>query len=427
MDIALAFDEFLINLEVKNSEQIINRFKQITKRLNTDFHNLNSEDDNGLYVGSFGRNTAINGVSDLDMNFILPDDLYKDYNNRTNNGQSALLQDVKNSIIKTYSTSKVRGDGQVVVVEFKNDFIEVCPVFQEIDGSFTYPDSNNGGTWKKTNPSPETEEIKNLNDLTNNNLINICKIVRAWKDKNGVKIGGLLIDTLVYNFFKSNEKYHTYESKDYDLLIKDFFEYLKDLDTKKYWYAPGSNQHVYSKNSNFKAKAKKAFKLVEEAILNNDNDDVYEDWRKIFGKCFPYPQSIMEASNNYNSDEEYIEYKYPLNIIYRLRIDCRVEQQGFPTELLRKLFNLRKNKKLTFFVDETDVPQPYTVKWKIKNEGLIAKQRNCLRGQIISSNKGSNQRRESSNFEGKHYAECYIIKDGYCVARDRIDVPISTL
>lgn len=87
--------------------------------------------------------------------------------------------------------------------------------------------------------------------------------------------------------------------------------------------------------------------------------------------------------------------------------------------------HLSKNKKLRFFIDTTDVPEPYEVLWKIKNEGEIAYSRNSLRGEIITSNLGNNQRKESSDFEGPHYAECYIIKDGYCVARDRIDVPIS--
>ena len=35
------------------------------------------------------------------------------------------------------------------------------------------------------------------------------------------------------------------------------------------------------------------------------------------------------------------------------------------------------------------------------------------------------KRKEDTNFEGAHYVECYIIKNNVCVARDRIDVPIS--
>ncbi|MCR4773329.1 MAG: hypothetical protein K5854_03085 [Prevotella sp.] len=34
-------------------------------------------------------------------------------------------------------------------------------------------------------------------------------------------------------------------------------------------------------------------------------------------------------------------------------------------------------------------------------------------------------RHESSDFRGDHYVECYIIKDGIMVARERINVPIE--
>ena len=114
-----------------------------------------------------------------------------------------------------------------------------------------------------------------------------------------------------------------------------------------------------------------------------------------------------------------------MNITNYLRIDCVVSQAGFRTELLRQVRFLRKKKELIFFIDKTDVLPPYNVLWKVKNEGEIAKQRSCLRGQIIEPNKDYNKRKENSNFEGAHYVECYIIKDGFCVARDRIDVPIS--
>ena len=48
-----------------------------------------------------------------------------------------------------------------------------------------------------------------------------------------------------------------------------------------------------------------------------------------------------------------------------------------------------------------------------------------IRGQILTDD-GYRKRKESSDFYGPHYVECHIIKDGICVARERIDVPIST-
>ncbi|MBB2145299.1 nucleotidyltransferase [Pedobacter sp. LMG 31464] len=427
MDSAQIFKEFVENLTINNNESIINRFSSITKRLNTDFHELDSNTENGTYIGSYGRNTAIDGISDLDIIFVLPDGMYAEYNNRSGNCQKELLQDVADSIYKTYSTSKVRGDGQVVVVEFQNDYIEVCPAFLENDGSYTYPDSNNGGSWKRTNPVPEAEAIENLNeDANNDNIINLCRIVRAWKNKCGIVINGLLIDTFVFNFFIENNEYQSIEYDDYPNLVKDFFAYLKEINTdRKYWYAPGSNQKVYKKNSNFKAKASKALKNIEDAIAKDDNSTVYEVWRKVFGKYFPYPKEVKERSQNYSATEEYIEQRYPLNIHHFLRIDCQVTQDGDRVALLRDMLRLKKNKKLKFFIDKTDTPEPFDVFWKVKNEGEFARDRWSVRGQLIKSNSSDNVRNETSSFDGAHFVECYIIKDGFCVARDRIEVPIS--
>lgn len=425
MNIAETFEEFVNNLIVDNQSSIESRFSSITKRLNTDFYKIDSNSENGIYIGSYGRNTAIKGISDLDMIFELPSGLYSQYNNRAGNKQSQLLQAVSNSIQQTYSQSKVRGDGQVVVVEFSNDYIEICPAFRESDNSFTYPDSNSGGRWKKTNPLPEANTIINEDVECNGHLINLCRIARAWKNKSGVKINGLLIDSFVYNFFSENVEYKEIDYSSYDLLVKNFFYYLKELNNeRKYWHAPGSNQKVYKKNSNFKSKAKKAFKIVEEAIEKNENKTVNEIWRRVFGRQFPYPKQINESSYNFSSSEEYIENRYPLNISYYLRIDCHVTQVGFRSGLLRQMKFLSKNKKLHFFIDQTDVPQPYEVLWKIKNEGQIAFERGMLRGKIESSNLNGSDRKENSDFEGPHYVECYIIKDGFCVAIDRIDVPI---
>jgi hypothetical protein len=66
------------------------------------------------------------------------------------------------------------------------------------------------------------------------------------------------------------------------------------------------------------------------------------------------------------------------------------------------------------------------VKWKVLNRGDEAERRNTIRGEIISPNRAGNARHERTSFRGEHVVECYIIKDGIVVARDVIDVPIST-
>ena len=116
MGVAEWFKTYCSNLTVTNTISISLRYKAITKRLNSDFYDSTSETFHSLYVGSYGRNTAIVGFSDLDMIFQLPYSEYLKYDNYSGNGQSALLQAVRNSIKKTYSSTEIGADGQVIFI-----------------------------------------------------------------------------------------------------------------------------------------------------------------------------------------------------------------------------------------------------------------------------------------------------------------------
>ena len=184
MGLADWFRTFCGNIQVQNGAAISSRYKAITKRLNTDFWETDSDMSHSLQVGSYGRNTASHGTSDVDMIFQLPSSVYKQYDDYRGNGQSALLQAVRNSVKKTYSATNIGADGQVILIPF-NDGItfELVPGFVNEDDSYTYPDSTGGGSWKKTNPKPEIEAIRTRNSTCNNNLVPLCRMMRSWKKK----------------------------------------------------------------------------------------------------------------------------------------------------------------------------------------------------------------------------------------------------
>ena len=90
------FRELCKNL-VLDREEMNATIQEITKKLNYEYYNLEKNLESHMYVvGSIGRNTAIKNSSDVDLLFDLPEELYKKYDDYDNNGQSALLQDVKN-------------------------------------------------------------------------------------------------------------------------------------------------------------------------------------------------------------------------------------------------------------------------------------------------------------------------------------------
>lgn len=292
MSVAQWFKQFCDNINFQSTYPISNRYRQITKRLNIDYWGNDSDIYHSRYVGSVGRNTAAITSSDIDMVFQLPYETYVKFSNYSSNGQSALLQEVKRSIEKTFSITSLKADGQVIVVPFADGItFEVVPVFENTDGSFTYPNSLGGGFWKITNPIPEIQAIRNRNNACNGNLVRLCRMTRQWRDAWNVPISGLLIDALAYQFmatYQYREKSFLY----YDFMNRDFFKWLASQSREKeYWLAPGSSQRVYGKGL-FQYKATRCLNLSQEAIDHElaKPSRVYSaraKWREVFGQKFP--------------------------------------------------------------------------------------------------------------------------------------------
>ena len=207
--------------------------------------------------------------------------------------------------------------------------------------------------------------------------------------------------------------------------------YLSELPEQSKYYAPGSRQEVKVKKP-FQRKAQKAYTLCLEAIAAENNKNVNDKWKKIYGRPFPAAvAATIESrafSDSWSNTEEFIEDQFNVDIKEYLKIDCEVKQNGFREYFLREKlaswFKLGVNKSLRFTVTELSVSEPYQIYWKVLNRGDAARKRNMVRGQIVPD-LGPEERTESTSFRGDHIVECYCVKDGVVVAKDRILVPIG--
>ena len=285
------FRDLCFNLRFTDSEldTIRYRYHAITLRVNKDYYSSESDTSHSLYVGSYGRSTEISS-SDIDMLVELPNSVYWKYNDYSGNGQSALLQDVKNVLSKTYSNSVVKADGQIISIDFADGInFEVLPAFLNKDGeSFTFANTNAGGSWKVTNPRAEIKAVKDLNDESNGNYRRLCRMAREWRDYNNVDISGILIDILAYNFIR-DWKYKKNSFTYYDWMTRDFFKYVSNVPvTQSSWKVMGSNRFITC-NGYFQNKAKDAYNISLEAI-SDEKEYPYvanKEWRQIYGKRFP--------------------------------------------------------------------------------------------------------------------------------------------
>ena len=111
----------------------------------------------------------------------------------------------------------------------------------------------------------------------------------AWKNTWSIPMGGLLIDTLAYQFiidWKYTDKSYRY----YDFMCRDFFKDMTDQDENQaYWRALGSGRRLYDKGL-FRYKARRCYYIAADAIkFETDKKDwaAKRKWRKIFGNAFP--------------------------------------------------------------------------------------------------------------------------------------------
>lgn len=421
MTVRRDFSLFLDNLKIKNKDLISSRYGTITKNLNEKFRGLeNDKTNNSLQAGSYGRYSGIQGISDLDMLYILPPWAWNTYRK----DPSKALDHAKDAIQQTYKTSKVRKDRNVVVVEMQDFTFEVVPVF-EWQGVFKYPDTYNGGLWRKCNTRAELEAFRGLNAERKDNLRKLAKMVRAWKHRNDIQMSGFLIDTLCYNFFKDNTDYDKASFGSFDKMVRDFFQYLTKEPKKAYYYAFGSNSQVGVKKA-FQADAQIALNNAIEAI--DARESGYEDkcnqrYKAIFGTKFPNREAKQVSAVN----EQFIEELFDLDITNQIVIDCEIKRDLMTSMLSSLKFGeerIQHQHKLHFFVKQTDIGGDYEVKWKVRNRGYEADRQKNHRGDIMDDD-GSKTRIETANFFGDHTVECYAIRDGRVIARHEITVPIE--
>jgi Adenylyl/Guanylyl and SMODS C-terminal sensor domain len=146
-----------------------------------------------------------------------------------------------------------------------------------------------------------------------------------------------------------------------------------------------------------------------------------ELWQKIFGSGFVAPSTTGSTSAlAVPTTEQWLERDFgikPIPTNHTLRLSARTQRKkGFRHgELSAQGGRIAKGQKILFKVERCDVPEPYDVYWKVRNTGGEAARAGQLRGEIRKDTDGRT-REESTRYRGSHWVECYIVKDGYCVA-----------
>lgn len=292
MAVGTRFTKFLQNLTLTDTQvnDGITKHTGVRRALNQHYWGSSDGYANSILVGSWGKSTEIRPPRDIDILFKLPKNVYDRYQQLPygRNKQSELLQEVKRVLERSYTTTDMRGDGQVVTVKFGSYAVEVAPAFAlQNSAQFWICNTHAGGSYKTVDPVAEQEAVKLSNDRTKGNTRDLIRMMKCWQAYCSVPMKSFWIELVAVDFL-GTWRHAGNTTVYYDYIVRDF---LAHLVARANWtfYVPGTRESIMI-GSNWISRAESALERAKKACdyeaATRDFDAGYE-WQKIFGDAIP--------------------------------------------------------------------------------------------------------------------------------------------
>ena len=418
------FDDFLSKIEP--SKSTVEYISSVQSNLRGYLKNHDVYSDvylDSFLSGSYSKHTSIRpSVSDKkrDVDIIVV----------TNYSKKADSKDVLNELYSvlmessTYQKAKIQHHS--IGIELVSISIDVVPVIRdEYDDELYWIGDFENGDWVKTDPKGHKHWSTTINKENNGMYKPLVKIFKWWRRVNcpndvrypkGITLEKIVADN-IGGAAKSTEELllETIENiiSNYK---EDFIDYgmLPTIDDPS---AKISNNNLLC-GYEFNDFSLFIDKLIEHTRLLNDEGTGNATWKKVLGTEFP-KDSGTNTKNALICQMAQHRQKplWPMKRGYAVFITLTVkDDKGNVLEYSNNGIPLPKGCDL-YFNACFGVKKPFEVKWQITNTGKEALENKCMRGGFDDSNIGNTGRKEKTSFTGSHSVQCFIIKNGVCVAK----------
>jgi hypothetical protein len=337
--------------------------------------------------------------------------------------------------------SMVSRKTRCVTVQYANDFhIDLVPYIER--GGQLYITNRHENRFELTNPERFTEWLDEQNRITSGHLTAVMRQMKYLRDfKQTFTARSIILTTLLggrvnYANLLGDADYYVDVPTTLVHVVGDLDAYLQANPYMPVISDPGGTGEDFSHRwdqaqyENFRTRINRYAELMYEAFSEADAQKAELLWQGISGPDFTSPRiekraRLLEAASP-APREQFLDRDLGIPYQprgYRLRIIGKVSRKpGFRTyDLPRQGNRVLKGRTITFRIAPCTVPPPYEVYWKVRNRGAEADELHALRGEITQ---GGNTKAESTLYRGSHWVECYIVKNGVCVARDHHPVII---
>ncbi len=395
--------------------------------------------------GSWAHKTIIKPPNDLefDADFLLQLSENTDWSQTPTQYADAVWNALSNH--STYGPMTSRKN-RCVRVTYANDcHVDVIPYVIEWSGREVIVNRTTD-EFEETNPVGLTEWIQERDDFTGGDLRKVLRLLKYLRDhRNAFEIKSVLLTVLVGNVVNEWSTQGDY----YKDVPTSLVNVVEDLDT---WLqgnllkphvadpsCPATNfNHRWTdiQYQNFRDKIHSLAPKLRAAFDLEGRDESIAAWQTLFGTSFPDSvgsRSVTASATTTEiaaraDGESFIEEMFPVGLTHTVVMKGELQERSYPNRAAKRRYlrskagRITRGRSITFRVLSTDVPEPYDIYWKVRNHGDEAERRQQLRGSIF---RDGPQRTEQTAYAGHHYVDCYIVKDGVCVARtrERVDIP----
>lgn len=444
MKLIKSFDKFLedeVNLNKTRLVRITDGFETISRflRANTVFKGKIRDI---TPQGSYRQKTIIKPATDnldFDVDMLMtvapvagweP----KDYINK-------LHADFKNTQMYEDIVDDKRGKNRCVTLNYESDFhIDIVPSIQTAGADYIMNRSTN--EYEPTDADGYANWFSGCDALVgNSNLVKCVRLLKYLRDRKDIPMKSVLLTTLVGTRVLATDSKLIYPDlpTSFKCLTNRLDDYLQSLTTVPKVINPSLpsedfNRHwEQAKFTQAKNKIHDIRLKLDKAYSATDLEQSHELWQEVLGEEFPLaeddaPQIQPLALGN-------AAHCQPVTLIpgcsgERINPAIRIRVNGYlySKDGKKKFRGINTDARIPSgvaikYVASTNASEPYELYWQVVNTGLHAQRENGLRGTYFKakalegkpSSKHINW--ETSLYTGKHWIECFMVQNGYCIAR----------
>ena len=419
------FDDFLHNIEPGDSTKHYVSSIQSNLREYLRTHELyrNIHVDTFL-SGSYAKHTAIRPVKDdkkRDVDIIVVTAYGKAKDSRK--VLDELCEVLKAS--KSYASATVQHHS--VGVEMGQVSVDVVPVINNVvDGELYFIGDSKLGNWIVTDPKGHKSWSTSVNQDNNEKYKPLVKIFKWWRRENcpkdrkypkGITLEKLIADNLGDSTLSTED----FLIETMEKIVSAYKEAYADKGIVPTLDDPSEKTRKNNLLEGYSPEDFSAFiyKLDEHLKLINDEGTENETWRKILGDVFPRSASKKYVQNmlmcKCANHRQRMPWLFARGGAVFITAQIR-DKDGNKVMYENNGDPLEKGCSLKFRAC-TGVKPPFIIKWQITNTGEEAGAAGCLRGYFEDSDEGNMIKNETTRYKGSHSVQCFVIKNGICVAK----------